>query len=136
MNDLDEINNETREYENDSNRDNNEYSWPRHYYSSPSLQYAMPTQWWSEKEKEKKVRENMKNKICDLCLKEIPISTQLHGLWSGMGGRLSSLLPAFLYFSSQIITFSQYKASSLSLPLPLSPPLYINNFSSKSFIKN
>jgi hypothetical protein len=30
MNDLDEINNETREYENDSNRDNNEYSWPRH----------------------------------------------------------------------------------------------------------
>lgn len=40
--------------------------------------------------------------------------------WSGMGGRLSSLLPAFLYFSSQIITFSQYKASSLSLPLSLS----------------
>ena len=40
--------------------------------------------------------------------------------WSGMGGRLSSLLPAFLYFSSQIITHSQYSAK----PAPLSLSVY------------
>lgn len=97
MNDLNEISNETREHGNNSNRDDNQCSWPLHWHSSPTISnIANAMQWCRETEKETKIKISVTFiiiiiKVSGLRLKEMTISTLLHGM--GRGGRLSSFFP-------------------------------------------